>query len=171
MQTTDLPARPDTYVAPPTPPAPKSHKLRWIILGGLGMFIILAIIGTVLGLADQGTSTVAPAAPSAVIEAPEPTVPVVPAPVEPVEEVEEPVGVQASNGDARACELLELAATREPNSNSWITVVSDANWRATDLDLMDMIDTAYWTSGNALAAERIDLALGRCATLLGTVSS
>lgn len=63
-----------------------------------------------------------------------------------------------------------LAATRVPNSDSWISVVSDANWRATDLDLMDMIDKAYWTSGNALAAERIDLARDRCETLSGSVN-
>jgi hypothetical protein len=43
-----LPARPDIYV-PSVPEKPKTHKVRWIIFGGLGMFIVLVIIGMMVG--------------------------------------------------------------------------------------------------------------------------
>jgi hypothetical protein len=54
MQTA-LPARPD--VLAPASPAPKTHRLRWIVLGGVGMFVALGIIGAALGLGDQTTTT------------------------------------------------------------------------------------------------------------------
>jgi hypothetical protein len=62
--------------------------------------------------------------------------------------------VVASGGDVRACELVRLALTREPNSPSWIDIMSDAGYKARDYDLQDTIDKAYWTSGNALAQQR-----------------
>ena len=57
MQNTYLPARPDSFSAPP---APKSHTWRNVILGALGMFVALGIIGSVLDLGEPGTR-VAPA--------------------------------------------------------------------------------------------------------------
>jgi hypothetical protein len=82
-------------------------------------------------------------------------------------EIEEPEVevVTGSNGDARACELLRSASTREANSPSWIDIMGDASYKATDYDLMDSIDKAYWTSGDALAAERVDDTLLICERL------
>lgn len=59
-----------------------------------------------------------------------------------------------NSGDERACELVRLAATREANSPSWIDIMSSAEYKANDFDLQDSIHKAYWTSGDALAADR-----------------
>ena len=58
---TNLPSRPDLPFRPElATPAPKTHKLRWIILGGLGMFVVLAILGSVLDLGEPGTRVASP---------------------------------------------------------------------------------------------------------------
>lgn len=53
MNTLVLPARPDQAPAP----APKSHTARWVVLGAVGMFIALMIIGLASG---AGTRTAEP---------------------------------------------------------------------------------------------------------------
>jgi hypothetical protein len=68
---TDLPTRPDLPFRPELA-KPKSHKVLWVILGAVGMFIVLAIIGLTL----EPEADVAPiTAPDAITEqvADEPT--------------------------------------------------------------------------------------------------
>lgn len=69
-------------------------------------------------------------------------------------------------GDARACELVRLAATREANSPSWIDIMSDAGYKARDYDLQDAIDKAYWTSSNSLATQRVRAIVRYCEELV-----
>lgn len=57
-------------------------------------------------------------------------------------------------GDAKACELMRLAVTREANSPSWIDIVDSASFKAHDYDLQDAIDKAYWTSSDSRAMSR-----------------
>jgi hypothetical protein len=71
----------------------------------------------------------------------------------------------AASGDVRACELVRLAMTREPNSPSWIDIMGDATFKAQDYDLQDAIDKAYWTSGDALAQQRTRDAEAICDSL------
>jgi hypothetical protein len=143
------------------------------------MLIGLALLGLVAGAACTAAQAEPPAAPEpetvTVTAAPEPeTVTVTASPsVDPdvndiAEESEDSAAIPetetvlGSNGDAKACELLRLATTREANSPSWIDIMSDASYEATDYDLMDSIDKAYYTSGDQLAAERVDDTLLIC---------
>jgi hypothetical protein len=64
MQTTDLPARPDVYSAPPAPPAPpkKSHRKLWIIGVIVALLVALVGIGTLVSGGDDETTAQAPVA-------------------------------------------------------------------------------------------------------------
>jgi len=60
-QETSIPARPDLpFRSELATPVPKTHKLRWLILGGVGMFIVLAILGSILDLGEPGTRVASP---------------------------------------------------------------------------------------------------------------
>lgn len=73
--------------------------------------------------------------------------------------------VLASRGDQKACDKLVLASAREPNSPSWIDIVSEAGAVAKDYDLMDLIDKAYWSSNDGKAGARIEEGIAHCKEL------
>lgn len=131
---------------PTMPPPPQAKRMPGWLPIALAVVITAVVVGVLSNIGHDDTAVAAPPSPLAASPAPVVT-PTPPAYTPP------PVPAVA-RGDARACELIRQAATREPNSNSWIDMLSDAQYKAVDYDLMDAIDKAYWTTGKTLAYER-----------------
>lgn len=141
-------------------------KLGFMLLAGL---VLGLVIGYSVGARESADSPLSPpVADQSPVE--EVSTPVTESPsaenAEPTVAVEEPQPDSVvARGDQRACEILLRASEREPNSPSWIDMMGDANSAAKDYDLMDLIDKAFWSSGDAKAASRVTEALALCRTL------
>ncbi len=146
---------------PPLPTPPAAPKAGWStrrkVVVGIVVGFILLTIGAGIGGADQQAPTAAPAS----TETPSTKAPTT-APTEAPEVA--PAEPTVDDATVELCTIVRSALERPAGSASRSSVLAEGlfSWGNPDLDLVDMVDDAYWSMSDVHSQARLEAAGNRC---------